>query len=50
MHWHANPNPDIWEAGRRNAALRFVAGNRAAALQTIEKAQERTRPPLWPRT
>jgi hypothetical protein len=40
MHRHANPNPNIWEAGCRNAALRFMAGRRAAALQTIEKAHE----------
>jgi hypothetical protein len=40
MHWHENPNPDIWETGCRNAALRFMAGRRTAALQTVEKANE----------
>jgi hypothetical protein len=40
MHWHANPNRDIGEADARNAALRFMAGNRPAAIQAIENSGE----------
>jgi hypothetical protein len=28
MHSHGNPNRDIGKAGARNAALRFMPGNR----------------------
>jgi hypothetical protein len=40
MHWHADPNRDIGEADTCNAALRFMAGNRLAAIQAVENIRE----------